>query len=75
MIIDKIWKLTNTLNAVRVELAPRSSHAQRQATSPDNVCSYSLPVMVCHYENLITFCVSSFFFKTPRHWSRNWQTC
>ena len=60
MIVDKIWKLTN---AVRVGLAPRSSHAQRQATFPDNVCSYSPPVTVCHYENLTTFCFSSFFFK------------
>jgi hypothetical protein len=45
MIADKIWKLTN---AVRVGLAPRSSHAQREATFPDNVCSYSPPVTVCH---------------------------
>jgi hypothetical protein len=29
MIVDKIWKLTNV---VRVGLAPRSSHSQRQAT-------------------------------------------
>jgi hypothetical protein len=42
MIVDKIWKLTNT---VRVGLAPRSSHAQRQDTFPDNV-SYSPPVSI-----------------------------
>ena len=29
MIVDKIWKLTNV---VRLGLAPRSSHSQRQAT-------------------------------------------
>jgi hypothetical protein len=38
MIVDEIWKLTNV---VRVRLAPRSSHSQRQTTFPDNVCSYS----------------------------------
>ena len=45
MIVDKIWKLTNV---VRVGLAPRSSHSQRQATFQDNVCSYSPLVTVCH---------------------------
>jgi hypothetical protein len=45
MTVDKIWKLTNV---VRFRLAPRSSHSQRQATFPDNVCSYSPPVTVCH---------------------------
>jgi hypothetical protein len=38
MIVDKIWKLTNT---VKVGLAPRSSHSQRQATFQDNVCSWA----------------------------------
>ena len=35
MIVDKtqVWKLTNV---VRVGLAPRSSHSQRQDTFPDN---------------------------------------
>ena len=42
MKVDKIWKLTKV---VRVRLAARSSHSQRQATFPDNVCSYSPP---CH---------------------------
>ena len=37
MTVDKIWKL---INVVRVRLAPRSSHSKRQATFPDNVCSY-----------------------------------
>jgi hypothetical protein len=37
MIVDNVWKLTNT---VRVGLDARSSHAQRQSTFPDNVCSY-----------------------------------
>ena len=37
MIVDKVWKLTNT---VRVGLDAWSSHAQRQSTFPDDVCSY-----------------------------------
>ena len=53
MIVDKVWKLTNT---VRVGLDARSSHAQRQSTFPDNVCSYCPPCHgVLHYENLTTF--------------------
>ncbi len=32
MIVDKVWKLTNT---VRIRLDPRSSHAQRQSIFPD----------------------------------------
>ena len=32
MIVDKLWKLTNT---VRVGLDPRSSHGQTQSTFPD----------------------------------------
>ena len=56
MIVDKVWKLTNT---VRVGLDPRSSHAQKQTTFPDNVCSYS-PMSRCVtlencYENLTLF--------------------
>jgi hypothetical protein len=42
MIIDKVWKLTNT---VRVGLDARSSHAQTQSTFPDTVCSHCPP---CH---------------------------
>jgi hypothetical protein len=57
MIVDKVRKLTNT---VRVGLDARSSHAQRQSTFPDNVCSYCPPChgvchSVSHYENLTTF--------------------
>ena len=49
MIVDKIWKLTNV---VRVVHAPWSSHSLRQATFPDNVCSYLPPVTVCYYKIL-----------------------
>jgi hypothetical protein len=42
MIVDKVWKLTNT---VRVGLDARSSHAQTQSTFPDTVCSHCPP---CH---------------------------
>jgi hypothetical protein len=42
MIVDKVWKLTNT---VRVGLDARSSHAQTQSTFPDTVCSHGPP---CH---------------------------
>ena len=45
MIVDKVWKLTNT---VRVGLDARSSHTQRQSTFPDNVYSYCPPVSLCH---------------------------
>jgi hypothetical protein len=55
IIVDKIGKLTHE---VRVGLAPRSSHSQRQATFPDNVCSYSPPVTVCH---TIKICLLLFF--------------
>ena len=34
MIVDEVWKLTNT---IRVELDPQSSHEQRQTTFQDNV--------------------------------------
>ena len=55
MIVDKVWKLTNT---VRVGLDARSSHAQRQSIFPDNVFSYCPPCHgVLHYENLTTFFV------------------
>jgi hypothetical protein len=40
MIVDNVWKLTNT---VRVGLDARSSHARRQSSFPDNVCSCSIP--------------------------------
>ncbi len=60
MIVDKIWKLTNV---VRVRLAPRSSRSKRQSTFPDNVCSYSPPVTVCHTMRILaTFCFSWIFF-------------
>ena len=53
MIVDKVWKLTNT---ERVGLDARSSHTQRQSTFPDNVCSYCPPFHgVLHYETLTTF--------------------
>jgi hypothetical protein len=53
MIVDKVWKLTNT---VRVGLDARSSHTHRQSTFPDNVCSYWTPCHgVSHYEILTTF--------------------
>ena len=53
MIVDKVWKLTNT---VRVGLDARSSHTQTQSTFPDTVCSYCPPCHgVFHYENLTTF--------------------
>jgi hypothetical protein len=58
MILDNVWKLTNT---VRVGLDVRSSHASGQFTFPDNVCSYCPPCHgVSHCENWTTFC---FFFK------------
>ena len=41
MIVDKIWKLTNS---VRVGLTPRSSPTERQVTFSENVCSYFPPV-------------------------------
>jgi hypothetical protein len=42
MLVDKVWKLTNTS---RVGLVVRSSHSQRQFTFPDNVCGnfFSIP--------------------------------
>jgi hypothetical protein len=46
MIVDKVWKLTNT---VRVGLDARSSHAQRQSTFPDNVCSYCHTLKICKF--------------------------
>ncbi len=53
MIVDKVWKWTNT---VRVGLDARSSHSQRQSTFPDNVCSYCPPCHgVLHYTTLWKF--------------------
>ncbi len=62
MIVDKVWKLTNT---VRVGLDDRFSHEQIQSTFPDNVCSHCPP---CHghsvtLENLIYFFVFLEFFS------------
>ena len=66
MIVDKVWKLTNT---VRVGLDVRSSHAQRQSTFPDNVCSYCPPCHgVLHYQNLTTFLFFSKKNSLPLHW-------
>ncbi len=63
--VDKIWKLTNV---VRVRLAPRSSHSQRQATFPDNVCSYSPPVTVCHVMKIrVLFVFLDFVFERLVH--------
>ena len=61
MIVDIVWKLTNT---VRVGLDDRSSHTQRQSTFPDNVCSYCTP---CHGHSVtqtirLLFCFSGLFF-------------
>jgi hypothetical protein len=64
MIVDKVWKLTNT---IRVGLDARSSHTHRQSTFPDNVCSYNPCHGVSHYENLTTFFVFlEIFFQSPR---------
>ncbi len=53
MIVDNVWKLTNT---VRVGLDARSWHVQRQSTFPDNVWSYCPPCHgVSHCENWTTF--------------------
>jgi hypothetical protein len=63
MIVDKVWKLTNT---GRVGLDVRSSHAQRQSTFPDNVCSYFPPCHgVSHHEYLTTFLFFWKFFFLP----------
>jgi hypothetical protein len=72
MIVDKIWNLTN---AVRVGLAPRSSHAQRQTTFPDNVFLFP----PCHGVSLWKFDYFLFFlkfvFKTQERCSCNGQAC
>jgi hypothetical protein len=60
MKVDKIWKLTKV---VRVRLAVRSSHSQRQATFPDNVCSYSPPCHGVSPENLTDFFFLKFLFS------------
>ena len=83
MIVDKVWKLTNT---IRVGLDVRSSHTKRQSTFSDNVCSYWPPCHgVSHYENLTTFLFfskknnisSTVKLATPHTWSylANYQTC
>ena len=63
MIVDNVWKLTNT---VRVGLDARSSHAQRQSSFPDNVCFCCPPCHgVSHYENSKkNRLLSCFFSKT-----------
>ena len=62
MIVDNVWKLTNT---VRVGLDARSSHAQRHSSFPDNVCSCCPPCHgVSHYENSKkNRLLSCFFYK------------
>ncbi len=65
MIVDKVWKLTNT---VRVGLDARSSHARDNPLSRI-MCARITPfVTVCyttlHYENLTTFCFSGIFFSS-----------
>ncbi len=58
MIVDKVWKLTNTS---RVGLDARSSHTHRRSTFPDNVCSNCPPCHgVSYYENLTIFKVLFF---------------
>ena len=65
MIVDNVWKLTNT---VRVGLDARSSHTQRQSTFPDNVCSYCPPCHgVSHCENSTTF----LFFSKKKNFQKN----
>ena len=63
MIVDKVWKLTNT---VSVGVDPWSSHTHRQTTFPDE-CVFLLPP--CHVVSYWKFdyCLFSwnFFFK-PR---------
>jgi hypothetical protein len=56
MIVDKMWKLTNV---VRVGLASRSSHDQRQTTFPDNVFLFP----PCHGVSLWNFDYFLFFLK------------
>ncbi len=68
MIVDKVWKLTNT---VRVGLDARSSHTQTQSTFPDTVCSYCPPYECrcdeCRcYERLQTRVEESKRFGFPR---------
>ncbi len=48
MIVDKVWKLTNT---VRVGLDARSSHAQTQSTSRILCAPIAPPVTVCKHKN------------------------
>jgi hypothetical protein len=64
MIVDKVWKLTNT---VRVGLDSHTQrHTQRQSTFPDNVYSYCSPCHgVSHYDNLTTFLFSGNLFPIP----------
>ena len=42
-------------------LTPRSSHTKWQDTFPDNVCSYSPPVTVCHLKIWLLFFFLNFF--------------
>jgi hypothetical protein len=69
MIVDNVWKLTNT---VRVGLDARSSNTQRQSTFPDNVCSYCPPCHgVSHYENWTTFFFQKKFHPSYKMVKRN----
>jgi hypothetical protein len=70
MIVDKVWKLTNT---VRVGLDARSSHTQRQSTFPDNVYSYCPLVTVCYTMKICVFIdyffvFLKFFFLPSQKW-------
>ncbi len=78
MIVDNVWKLTNT---VRFGLDSRSSHAQRQSTFPDNVCSYWPPCHgVSHCENFLGLLLNRcenwttflFFFKKNLSLVKKW---
>ena len=64
MIVVMIWKLTFV---VRVGLAPRSSHSQRQGTFPDNVCFPCPPLTVSHSMKIwLRFVFLRFFFSSPK---------
>jgi hypothetical protein len=53
MIVDKVWKITNTVSLRRV---PRSSHTQRQTTFPDKcVLMFSPCHVVSDCENYFVF--------------------
>jgi hypothetical protein len=59
--VDDSWQDLENDKYSKVGLVPRSSHWQRQATYLDNVCSYSLPVMVCHTMKILFYVFFSNF--------------